>query len=59
IIDCAIDLGIITKSGSWFSYQDRKLAQGKESTKNLLAQEPKLLEEISKKVEEKIYSPQS
>jgi len=59
IIDCAIDLGIITKSGSWFSYQDRKLAQGKESTKNLLAQEPKLLEEIYKKVEEKIYSSQS
>jgi len=56
IIDCAQELGVINKAGSWFSHKDRKLAQGKESVKKFLNENPKILGEIQKEVEEKIYS---
>ena len=56
IIDCALDLEIITKAGSWFSYKEKKLAQGKELTKKFLKEDPKILEEITKAVETSIYA---
>lgn len=54
LIDCGIDIGLIQKSGSWLSYRDKKLAQGKESTKKLLQDNPDLLSEIKREIEEKI-----
>ncbi|MBN2120132.1 MAG: recombinase RecA [Candidatus Omnitrophica bacterium] len=56
LIDSALDLGIINRAGSWFSYKDEKLAQGKESVKKYLNENPKSLEKIKKEVEDKIYS---
>ncbi len=55
MIDCAIDLGIVKKSGSWFSYKEEKIAQGLQQAKEVLKSNEKLLAEIRKEVEEKIY----
>ena len=54
IIDIGVDLDIVKKSGSWFSYQETKLGQGRDSVKELLLDNPELMEEIEKKIKEKI-----
>ncbi|MBR4815080.1 MAG: recombinase RecA [Paludibacteraceae bacterium] len=50
LIDMGVEFGIIKKSGSWFSYGDTKLAQGRDATKDLLRDNPELAEEIEVKV---------
>ena len=50
IVDLGVDHNIIKKSGSWFSYNDQKLAQGRDATKQLLADNPELCEEIEAKI---------
>jgi len=50
IVDCAIDLGIVKKSGSWFSYKDKNLAQGKDQLKSFLKDNGKVFEEIKEQV---------
>ncbi|MBE0664127.1 MAG: recombinase RecA [Bacteroidales bacterium] len=50
IIDLGVDLGIIKKSGSWFSYGETKLGQGRDSVKNLIFDNPELAEELEKLV---------
>ncbi len=50
VLDLATELGIITKSGSWYSYGDTKLAQGRENTKKVIADNPDLYEELRQKV---------
>ena len=52
ILDLGVELGLITKSGSWFSYNDSKLAQGREGAKQLLRDNPELADEIEAKVRE-------
>lgn len=52
IIDLGVDKNIIKKSGSWFSYEDTKLGQGRESVKTLLSDNPELMEEIEGKIRE-------
>ncbi|HJE89242.1 MAG TPA: recombinase RecA [Rikenella microfusus] len=52
IIDWGVEFNIIKKSGSWFSYGDRKLAQGRDAVKNLLLQDAALTEELEAKVRE-------
>ncbi|MCQ2277663.1 MAG: recombinase RecA [Bacteroidales bacterium] len=54
IIDLGVEFDIIHKSGSWFSYQDSKLAQGRESLKNTLRDNIELTEEIERKVREEL-----
>jgi recombination protein RecA len=54
IIDLGTDLNIIKKSGSWFSYGDTRLAQGRDSVKKLLLDNPELSEELEAKIREKI-----
>lgn len=46
LVDLGVEYGIIQKSGSWFSYQGSKLAQGRDATKTLLKDNPELCEEI-------------
>jgi recombination protein RecA len=48
IVDLGVNLDIIQKSGSWYSYNDTKIAQGKEGAKQFLADNPEVAEEISK-----------
>ena len=50
IIDIGTDAGIIDKSGSWFSYGETKLGQGRDSVKKLLKDNPELCEELEKKI---------
>ena len=50
IVDLGVEYGIIKKSGSWFSYQDAKLAQGRDATKELLRDNPELCEELEEKI---------
>ncbi|OPZ98646.1 MAG: recombinase A [Bacteroidetes bacterium ADurb.Bin416] len=54
LVDLGVDLGIIRKSGSWFSYGDTKLAQGRESTKDCLRDNPELAETIEAQIYEAI-----
>ena len=54
IVDLGVDAGIIKKSGSWFSYEDSRLAQGHDATKQLMQDNPELAEEIEKKIMAKI-----
>ena len=50
IIDLGVQLGIIKKSGSWFSYGDQKLAQGRDASRKLMEDNPELAEEIEAKI---------
>ena len=50
IIDCAVEFNIIKKSGSWFSYDDVKIGQGKDKVKDFLKENTQICEEIEKKV---------
>lgn len=50
IVDLGVDCNIIKKSGSWFSYGDTKLGQGRETVKTLLSDNPELSEEIENKI---------
>ncbi|HDZ41527.1 MAG TPA: recombinase RecA [Bacteroidetes bacterium] len=52
IIDMGIENNILTKSGSWFSYGDTKLGQGREAVKQILLDNPELLDELSEKIKE-------
>jgi len=54
IIDLGVEFDIIKKSGSWFSYGDTKLGQGREAVKNLLKDNPELAEELESKIREKL-----
>lgn len=50
VLDLGVQLGIIKKSGSWFSYEDQKLAQGRDASKKLMEDNPQLAEEIEAKI---------
>ena len=50
LVDLGVNYGVVKKSGSWFSYGDTKLAQGRDATKRTLADNPELAEEIEAKV---------
>ena len=50
IIDLGVEMGVIKKSGSWFSYNDSKLGQGRDALKRLLEENPELCEELQVKI---------
>ena len=50
IIDICVETDVIKKSGSWFSYGETKLGQGKEAVKKLLEDNPELLEELESRI---------
>ncbi len=53
-IDIGVDYDIIKKSGSWFSYGDTKIGQGREAVKQMLLDNPELAEEVEAKIREKL-----
>jgi recombination protein RecA len=57
ILDLAVDLNIINKSGAWFSYGDNRIGQGRENAKEFLSKDPKLLSEVERKVREALGLP--
>tara|TARA_B100000678_G_scaffold234764_1_gene204038 strand:+ start:105 stop:1100 length:996 start_codon:yes stop_codon:yes gene_type:complete len=54
ILDLAVDHEIIKKSGSWFSYNDTKLGQGRDAVKQMMDDNPELSEEIESKIREQL-----
>ncbi|HLY69511.1 MAG TPA: recombinase RecA [Puia sp.] len=58
IVDMGVELGIVQKSGSWFSYNSDKLGQGRDTVKQLLHDNPELANEIELKIREKIKETQ-
>ena len=56
IIDLGVEYDVIKKSGSWFSYNDSKLAQGRESAKQIVADNPELMKELEEKIKEAIQA---
>ena len=59
ILDLGVELGIVQKSGSWFSYNTDKLGQGRDTVKQLLQDNPELANEIEHKIREKIKEMQA
>ena len=56
IIDIGVDLNIVGKSGSWYSYNDTKIAQGREGAKQFLLDNPEVMEEIAGRVKNHFLS---
>lgn len=56
IVDLGVELGVVNKSGSWFSYNDQKLAQGREAAKQFLSDNVELCDEIESKIREALKS---
>ncbi len=54
ILDLGVDYGFIQKSGSWFSYNGAKLAQGRDATRSLLKDNPELCEELEERIKQAI-----
>ncbi len=54
VLDLAVLHGMVGKSGAWFDYNNEKIGQGREATKEFLKENPKILSEIEKKVREKV-----
>ena len=59
ILDLGVEYNIIQKSGSWFSYNGTKLAQGRDATKTMLKDNPELVEEVSQLINEAIADKQN
>ena len=59
IIDMGVELGIVQKSGSWFSYNSDKLGQGRDAVKQLMLDNPEMANEIEAKIREKIKEMQA
>jgi recombination protein RecA len=56
IIDLGVNLNIIKKSGSWFSYEETKLGQGRDAAKQCIGDNPELAEELEKRISEALKS---
>lgn len=54
IVDLGVEVEVIQKSGSWFSYGGNKLGQGRDAVKQLIEDNPELLEELERKIKEKL-----
>jgi recombination protein RecA len=59
IIDMGTELGIVQKSGSWYSYNNDRLGQGREGVKQILVDNPELANEIEAKIREKVKEMQA
>ena len=57
IIDLSVDYNLVKKSGSWFSYGDTKLGQGRDAVKQLIADNPELTDELEIKIREAVLQP--
>lgn len=57
IIDLGVELNIIKKSGSWFSYGETKLGQGRDGVKSLIGDNPELMDELENKIKEALAGP--
>jgi recombination protein RecA len=54
LLDVGVDLGIVKKSGAWFTYEGEQLGQGRENVKTFLAENVDLMMEISEKIKQAV-----
>ncbi len=59
LIDCAVEAGIMEKSGTWISYAGQRLGQGRENVRNYLREHPEMAAQIERQVREKAVAAQS
>ena len=57
IVDIGVELNVIQKSGSWFSYSGNKLGQGRDAVKQLIEDNPELMAELEKQIKQKLATP--
>ncbi len=57
VLDIATQMSLIEKSGTWFTYNNEKLGQGRENARTFLMENPKILDELESKVREKVFAP--
>jgi recombination protein RecA len=50
VLDLAVDFDIVKKSGSWFSYDETKLGQGRDAVKQMIKDNPDLMDELEEKI---------
>ena len=53
LIDCGVDVGLIEKAGTWYSYKGERLGQGKENVKKLLQEKPELADQLDQEIRKK------
>jgi len=56
VIDMGVELGIVNKSGSWFSYKESKIGQGRDAVKQFLTDNPEVMEEIEGRIREMLQT---
>ena len=56
IIDIGVEMNILKKSGSWFSYGETRLGQGRDAVKSLILDNPEMMEELEAKIKEALAS---
>jgi len=54
IVDLAVEQKLIDKSGTWYSYSDNRLGQGRENVKSFLIENPKIMEEIENRIKQNL-----
>ncbi len=54
LIDCAVDVGLIEKAGTWYSYKGERLGQGKENVKKLLKEKPELADKLDQEIRKQV-----
>jgi len=54
LIDCGVDVGLIEKSGTWYSYKGERLGQGKENVKKLLQEQTELADQLEREIRKKV-----
>jgi len=54
LLDVAVDLGLVKKSGAWFTYEGEQLGQGRENVKTFLRENPQLMAEIDERVRQQL-----
>jgi recombination protein RecA len=54
VLDLAVELEIVKKSGSWFSYETNRLGQGRDAVKDLIKDNPELMDRLEAQIKEKI-----
>lgn len=52
VLDLGVDLGVVKKSGSWYSYEESRLGQGRDAVKDVLKDNPELMDEMEEKIKE-------
>jgi recombination protein RecA len=54
LLDCGVDIGLVEKTGTWYSYKGERLGQGRENVKKLLKENTKLADQLDKEIRQEV-----